>query len=320
VIIDRSHRTWVGICVLILVVATAAYVPYHLWSLNGPSGGSWVGLIYGFVGYGLMLYAGALGARARRPTWRLGRAETWLRGHIWLGLLAYPLILYHGGFRWGGPMTYVLMVLFTIVVVSGILGVLLQNILPRVLMDRVPLETIFEQVDRVLEQLRAEADAVVTAVFDPEQAAEAAGAAAAPGSRAAPSVRRARLGAAPVMTAAPAPEARALKEFYDREVRPYLHDETGRAAALASPSKAAVVFAQLRTRVSRELHPVVDDLEAICDERRQLRLQIRVHHWLHAWLLVHVPLSVGLLVLSAVHAVIAFRYSDVARRHRRLQE
>jgi hypothetical protein len=307
-IIDRAHRTWIGITAVILLVATAGYVPYHLWSLNGPSGGSWVGLVYGFAGYGLMLYAGALGARTRRPTWRLGRAETWLKGHIWLGLIAYPLILYHAGLRWGGPLTYVLMVLFTIVVVSGILGVMLQNILPRTLMDRVPLETIFEQVDHVLGQMRTQADGLVTAACVPEQAAMMAGAALAPGQRAAPAVRRARLGAVLAPAAAPAPEAHILKEFYDREVRPYLHDESGRAAALASPSKAAVVFAQLRTRVSRELNPVVDELEAICEERRQLRLQLRVHHWLHGWLLVHVPLSVGLLVLSAFHAVIAFRY------------
>ena len=39
-IIDRSHRRWVGICVLILLVATAIYIPYHLRSLNGPSGGA----------------------------------------------------------------------------------------------------------------------------------------------------------------------------------------------------------------------------------------------------------------------------------------
>ena len=307
-IIDRSHRTWIGISLLVLLVATAGYVPYHLWSLNGPSGGSWVGLAYGFVGYGLMLYAGALGARTRRPTWRLGRAETWLKGHIWLGLLAYPLILYHGGLRWGGPLTYVLMVLFTIVVLSGILGVVLQNVLPRALMDRVPLETIYEQVDHVLEQMRAEADALVTAACDPEQAAMMVGAAATPGTRVASAVRRARIGAAVAPAMTPPPEARALKEFYDREVRPYLHDESGRAGTLNSPSKAAVVFAQLRTRLPGELHAMVDDLEAICEERRQLWLQVRTHHWLHGWLLVHVPLSVGLLALSAVHAVIALRY------------
>lgn len=306
-IIDRTHRTWIGVTCLILVVAAAAYVPYHLGSLNGPSGGSWLGLVYGFAGYGLMLYAGALGARARRPTWRLGRAETWLRGHVWLGLLAFPLILFHAGFSLGGTLTFVLMILFGIVVASGILGVVLQNALPRGMTDRVPLETIYEQLDHVLDQMRAEGDALVTAACDPEQAASMV-VAAAPGSRAAPAVRRARLEAAAVPLAPPPPEARSLKDFYDQEVRPYLHDQSGRVAGLHSPAKAAVIFAQLRTRIPPQLHGVVDDLEAICEERRQLRLQARLHHWLHAWLLVHVPVSLGLLLLAAVHAVIALRY------------
>ena len=306
-IIDRAHKTWIGACLLILLLATAGYVPYHLWSLNGPSGGSWVGLLYGFVGYGLMLFAGALGLRARRPTWRLGRAETWLKGHVWLALLAYPVIYYHAGFSWGGPLTVVLMTLFTIVTVSGIVGVVLQNILPRTMMDRVPLETIYEQIDHVLEQMRGEADSVVAVAVDPEQAA-ATTAKATAGRRAASSVRRARMAAGAAIASGPvAPEARQLKEFYDQELRPYLHDQTG-AVSLANPAKSAVIFAQLRTRVPPALHPVVDDLQAICDERRQLRLQVRLHYWLHGWLLVHVPLSVGLLVLSAAHAVIALRY------------
>jgi hypothetical protein len=307
VIIDRTHRRWVLVCVAILVVATGVYVPYHLYTLNGPRGNSLLGLIYGFVGYGFMLFAGALGVRTRRPTWRLGRAETWLKGHIWLALLAYPLILYHAGFALGGPLTLVLMVLFTMVTLSGILGVVLQNILPRVMTDRVPLETIFEQVDHVVEQMRAEADHLVLAVADPEQAAAQA-AAATVGHRPPPSARRAQVRAQVATAEAPTEEARDLKEFYDNELRPYLFDQAGRGASLDTSAKAAVVFAQLRTRVPASLHPVVDDLEAICDERRQLRAQTRLHYWLHAWLLAHVPLSVALLLLSAAHAVLALRY------------
>jgi hypothetical protein len=33
-----------------------------------------------------------------------------------------------------------------------------------------------------------------------------------------------------------------------------------------------------------------------------------MHHVLHGWLLVHVPLSYATLLLGAVHAVIALRY------------
>jgi hypothetical protein len=53
---------------------------------------------------------------------------------------------------------------------------------------------------------------------------------------------------------------------------------------------------------------VVNDLESICGEEQQLSRQIRLHGWLHAWLLVHVPLSILLLLLATIHAVVALRY------------
>lgn len=306
-IIDRTHQRWAIISVAILVVSAVIYGVYWARSLNPPTGGTLIGLLFGFVGYGFMLYAGFLGLRARRPTWRLGRAETWLKGHVYLALLAYPIIYFHAGFAFGGPLTIVLMILFTIVTASGILGVVLQNILPRVMTDRVPLETIFEQVDHVVEQMRNEADHVVMAVANPEEAAAAA-AAATVGKRPPPAARRAQVRSQVELAAPPPEEAQALKEFYDTEVRPYLYDKSGRGTALATRAKGSVVFAQLRTRVPASLHHVVDDLEAIVEERRQLRVQTRLHYWLHAWLLVHVPLSIALLVLSFAHAVIALRY------------
>jgi len=55
-------------------------------------------------------------------------------------------------------------------------------------------------------------------------------------------------------------------------------------------------------------HDVLRDLEGICEERRQLLVQRRLHLWMHGWLLVHVPLSFALLVLTAVHAVLSLRY------------
>ena len=42
----------------------------------------------------------------------------------------------------------------------------------------------------------------------------------------------------------------------------------------------------------------LDDLENICEEEQQLSRQTRIYRWLHAWLLVHVPLSIALLVLG----------------------
>ena len=36
--------------------------------------------------------------------------------------------------------------------------------------------------------------------------------------------------------------------------------------------------------------------------------QARLHHWLHDWLLVHVPLSFLLLLLTVWHALVTLHY------------
>src|SRR2546427_12392187 len=166
-LLDPSHLRFIIATAVAAVVAPAAYVPYAASRLNGPSGGSWPGLVFGSLGFALMIYAGLLGARRKVPTWRLGRATTWMKGHLWLGLLSYVLILFHSGFRWGGPLTFTLMVLFTLVVLSGIYGVVLQHIVPRMMLMQLPLETVYEQIDSIVAQLRSEADALVTAVAGP---------------------------------------------------------------------------------------------------------------------------------------------------------
>jgi hypothetical protein len=309
-LLDASHRRWILVCLVLLAVVTVAYVPYARSALHGASGGTWPGLAYGIAGLALMLYAGVLGLRRRVPTWRVGRATTWMKGHLWLGLLSYPLILFHSGFHLGGPLTIVLMVLFTIVVLSGIYGVVLQQYLPRVMLTRLPLETVYEQIDSVVRQLRDEADALVASVAGPlpEEATPV------------PVERRGggafRRGAA---LTAPAPrpvtvpdgqpaEAVGMKEIYLAEIRPFLGPDKDPAAQVATPAMAAALFRHLRTVVPPALHPTLGELEAICDERWQLSQQKRLHHWLHGWLFVHVPLSMSLLLLSLVHAVISLRY------------
>src|SRR3989442_3446185 len=132
-LLDASQRPWIIATAVAAAIATAAYVLYAAGRLTGRNGGSWPGLAFGAVGFALMIYAGVLGARRKVPTWRLGRATTWMKGHVWLGLLSYVLILYHAGFAWGGTLTLVLMLLFTIVIASGIYGVLLQQFMPRLM-------------------------------------------------------------------------------------------------------------------------------------------------------------------------------------------
>src|SRR5215470_1231577 len=222
-LLDASHYRFILATAVAAVVATAAYVPYASSRLNGPSGGSWPGLVFGVLGFALMIYAGLLGARRKVPTWRLGRATTWMKGHLWLGLLSYVFILYHAGFAWGGTLTLVLMVLFTVVVASGIYGVLLQQFMPRVMTERVPLETVYEQIDVIVAQLQADADALVGSVVGLLPVADPASSAPAPAGGGLLHEALAVHGRTTAVAELPAEAVAArLKDAYVHEIRGYL--------------------------------------------------------------------------------------------------
>src|SRR6516162_1984585 len=162
--IDRTHRAWAIAAFATLAAAAIVYFIDVLNAPQGPRGGSVVGLTFGILGLGFVIFAALLGARKRVPTWRLGRAQAWMRGHLWLGLLALPLILFHGGFHFGGTLTEVLMWLLILTVGSGVFGAVLQNYLPRVMTAGVPLETIYDEIGHVRALLREEADHAMEAV------------------------------------------------------------------------------------------------------------------------------------------------------------
>jgi hypothetical protein len=64
------------------------------------------------------------------------------------------------------------------------------------------------------------------------------------------------------------------------------------------------VFSRLRALPGlKNAKEHLDQLEALCQERRVINQQERLHRWLHGWLVVHVSLSGALLVFGVVHAV-----------------
>ena len=308
-LIDKTHRRWAIATLAIFVAAAVLYVPYARRA-EAPSGGSWPGLAYGIAGFAMMLYAGLLGARKKVPVWRIGRAQTWMRGHLWLGLLSLPIILFHSGLTFGGGLAAVLMWLFVIVTVSGVLGAWLQHTLPRRMLRDVPMETIYEQIEHVRAQLVSEADTVVAdACGKLELETVAPGAGGARPGAAGGVLAEAEAAAAALATTVrlDAEDSAPLREFYTREMRPFVERPTV-AHPLADPTRAAMRFDKVRAMVPPPFHAAVADLENICEEERQLMQQSRMHAVLHAWQLVHVPLSIALLVLAVVHIFVALRY------------
>jgi hypothetical protein len=324
--IDKTQRGWALASLGILAVSAAVYVFYSFESPQGPRGGGSIGLAFGIIGFGFMIFAALLGARKRVPTWRVGRAQAWMRGHLWLGFLALPMILFHGGFHFGGTLTRVLMWLLIITVFSGVFGAALQHYIPRMMTSDVPLETIYDEIGRVRSLLREEADRAFESLCGSQgltksssgevqraggfTALRAIAASAVPlrTSAAVSAGASAAVAAAPEIVLLSEEESAPLRRFYLNEMRPFLERPGQRGLRLGEAAEAGSAFAGLRTLLSAAAHITLADLEDICDEARQLMRQERLHHWLHGWLLLHIPLSLALILLGAIHAVMALRY------------
>lgn len=296
--IDQTHRRWLWASLIILAVCLAVYIPYDYFTLGGARGGTIIGIIYGSVGFGVMVFAGLLSLRKRFPVWRMGRTSTWMRGHLWLGFISYPIIFFHSGFSFGkGTLTWWMMLIFTIVILSGIFGAILQHYLPKMMTRQVPYETIYAEIPRIRGQLLDEADIKVAEVTGVTMSDSVMAAAAED------------TGGVVVTLVQMEEDVRnELTRFYDDQLRPYLEQEGGKGRSIADRTTSTAMFANLRTLLPDVIHPIVADLESICEEKRELDHQIRLHRLLHGWLLIHLPLSLALLLMGAFHAVIALRY------------
>jgi hypothetical protein len=313
VIVDRSHVRWALTSVSLTLLALILYWIYALSEPNGPSGGSWQGMLFGMAGTGCMIYAGLLAWRKKIPKWQVGSAQTWLRGHIWIGLLSVPLILCHSGFRWGGALEFCLMLTFAVVILSGIYGLAVQQILPRVMTSIVPAQAIAPQLDVACERLRRSTELAVQKVcentflepFSANSRHSEAFELAVTSSEINSSIRERNLNRSKQTEFSPKFE---LSTFYWGQLDSFLSSDASRLHELANPTLAAARFARLRNSVTEDLQPAIDEMESACDERRQLLFQARIHWWLHGWLHLHVPLCLTLLVLGLLHIVTAIYY------------
>ena len=251
------------------------------------AGGTPLGLIYGGLSLLIFFFAALIGMRRKLPAWPLGSMQTWLKGHIWLTLLTIPLVIFHSGVNLGGTMTQVLMLLYAVVMVSGLLGLGLQHLLPRLMRQVLPNEVVFDQIPYLCETLVADATKA-------RRDLEAGLAVRADESH----------GKVGVVTAAHLKANKTLN-MIDEEVIPYLQVKSPRHSRLERSSSAERLFKFMAHEIPSAHREPVDRLRGLCDEKRKMNVQARLQYWLHGWILFHAPLSLLLIVLTIWHAVVA---------------
>lgn len=283
------------------------------------AGGTPVGLVLGSIAFAIFIFAAVFGLRKKLLRLKIGSVQSWMRAHIWLTLLTIPLVLLHSGLRLGGPMTIFLLVLYVIVMVSGIYGLILQHRIPRIMQDRVPTETIFEQIPHVRRKLCLAAEGLRESFDSPGKVLAAAVARTSDvlGLTGSPEeARTANPVASAVVTAvsegiAPAPDQEsetAMVDFLDRQVLPYLRSKYASKTGLGNARFSDDAFRFVRLNVTVPYRRLVDEIQVWCDERRMIDVQTTLHHWLHTWLFVHVPFSFLLVLLTGWHAFVTLFY------------
>jgi len=256
-------------------------------------GGTPVGLAFGAIAFAIFIFGVLLSLRKRIVLWPIGSVQSWMRAHIWLTLLTIPLVILHSGFRLGAPMTTSLMILYAIVMVSGIYGLALQHRIPQIMKEQLPREIVYQQIPHVRSQLFLAAQKLCRSLQMATPIRVPAGASSPDESPAPGTDRGSEL---------------ALATFLEEQVLPYLQARRGEGLRLANQDFAADTFRFVKLRVADSYHGRVEQIQGWCDQRRLLDLQIRLHHWLHNWLFVHVPFSFLLVILTAWHAFVTLFY------------
>lgn len=273
--------------------AVAIAIPL-IWYILGrsslvpwPRASSWFGVLTGLVGAGIIFFELALWVRKRKRRMRWGPTKVWLWWHVVLGFAVLPIIVVHSGFSWGGMVSAFTMILFLLVIASGVYGLILQQWLPQRILELIPDETVVPAIDRAIEKHRTEARLIVEELIPRD-----------PGDPS-PSWSRA------VVTGVPALR---LQEFRVNTLDQYLSLGRKVKSPLASRAESAVLFNRLRAELPAEAHAGLAKLEGLADLRRQWDEHARLNALLHGWLLFHAPVSVAMTIFMIFHAIKAMKY------------
>lgn len=265
---DKSRR-WRWIALVLLAAAAGAFL-WERTSGRFQHGGSPLGIVLGAAAAALVVWLLLFAVRKRAYKSTLGTLEGWLHAHVWLGLLCAVLVLLHSGFRFEDKVAVSAYLVLLAVVATGVLGAFLYQSLPRRLTG-VESNLTAEEISTDLNRMAASMARLASGRSADFQRIHAA--------LAAESAPRRMAGWRLLFSRPKASVGGRGWEALLGRVEVAEREDLRRLLVLA--------------RQHKELH-------------QRLAVQQRYRNLLDAWLYLHVPLSLALLVLLAAHVVAAF--------------
>jgi len=268
---------------LTLATTLVLVISYIIYSKRvPPNGATLMGLIYGIISFVAILLLMYYGRRKRAYTAKHWSLRAGLSFHVYIGTMTLLLVPLHAGFKFDFNIHTLAYVLLAIVVVSGIVGAALYLILPRRFAAfgeelTYPLgHGTDEELRKIIRQMRG------LAVDKSQEFADAC-------------------------------QAEIEYGMPKRHVGwGLLWRKSATAATVATQIEA---FQDYLTHIPEAEHGAFQNLARLATQKRDLEhrmvAQMRLQNLLEAWLYIHLPVSIVMLVVVIIHILVVFYYGYV---------
>lgn len=266
-----AGRRWRNISIIIVVAAilVGSHAVYDVALYDTAFLSGW--LLLASVVF-LSLYS----ARKKITMLPIGGAPAWLQIHVYLGLISIVLFVLHVGWRVpDGWFEATFATVFVLVAGSGIIGAVLCRTIPKRLTQRGE-EVLFDRIPVYRTKLKDDAEAVI-------------------------------------VEASRETKSSTVRNFYIEELASFMNRPGHVLPHLFASNRA--LYSRLaeidyvRRYLNAQEGEYVDQLRWLVTKKDDLDFHYALQGALKAWLFIHVPLTFSLLVMAAVHLVLAYAFS-----------
>jgi hypothetical protein len=232
--------------------------------------------ISGWMLLAMLLFLAGYNVRKKLPVLPLGASSVWLQLHIYVGLFTAVAFGIHVGWRVpGGVIEMLLAALYSLVFLSGLLGLWLSRSLPKRLTTRGE-EVLFERIPVRRKRIQSEVEAIVFAGLEESGST-------------------------------------AVAEFYAERLRPFFSHAGNFWQHLVQSNRYRFGLLKEMQTYGRALDGTQRDMMArlvrCVEAKDDLDYQYSLQLTLKYWLFVHVPLTYALLVFALLHGLLASAFS-----------
>ena len=271
-----------------LALTVVSLLAYWIYDPQEPhNGGTILGYTLGTLGAAMIIWLTWFGIRKRRYNSTSGTLQGWLSAHVYFGIALFVIVLLHAGLQVGWNVHTLALVLMTLVILSGMVGVYIYMKYPERLSENrngASRSELLDQLDDIDRRSRRVADGL------PEEYREFVDS----------GIRRSELGST-------------IWQRLQNVDRSRIQ-LPGNAETVANPGQEAAMdwLAEQQSRADAEFAATIAELSALLRNKRKLLRQVgedlRLQAGIEVWLYAHVPLAAALLAALLAHIITVFLF------------